>query len=127
MLSVSILSTLLAACEVPTAYVPLDSDADGIMDDEEVALGTDPTVEDSDGDTYLDGDEIASYTDPLDANDHPYQAGWPINECRHDLTGTGSTPGSVAYQFELVDQFGETVRLHDFCGQEVLLMFGATT
>ena len=37
-----------------------DSDGDGLNDDEEVALGTDPLVQDSDGDGLTDGAEVLS-------------------------------------------------------------------
>lgn len=38
--------------------VLIDSDGDGISDDDEVALGTDPTLADSDGDRLSDGVEL---------------------------------------------------------------------
>lgn len=42
----------------------LDSDQDGVMDQEELRIGTDPSNPDSDGDGYLDGDEIRTGYDP---------------------------------------------------------------
>jgi hypothetical protein len=44
----------------------LDSDGDGLPDDEEIILGTDPNNPDSDGDGLADGDEVIVGTDPLD-------------------------------------------------------------
>jgi hypothetical protein len=44
----------------------LDSDADGLTDEEEAALGTDPNLADSDGDGIDDGDEAGAGTDPTD-------------------------------------------------------------
>lgn len=41
-----------------------DSDGDGLTDDEEADLGTDPNNPDTDGDGVTDGDEIAGGTDP---------------------------------------------------------------
>ncbi|HHO50244.1 MAG TPA: hypothetical protein ENK18_05060 [Deltaproteobacteria bacterium] len=43
-----------------------DSDGDGIGDDAEVELGTDPELEDTDGDGLGDGVELEAGTDPLD-------------------------------------------------------------
>ena len=126
MLSLLTFTAILVGCTTPAAVdIPLDSDADGLLDTEEVDLGTDPTNPDSDGDTYEDGYELTSYTDPTDASDHPYAGGWEIGACRHDLTGTGNNVGNIAYQFELVDQHDEVVRLHDFCDREIIIISGA--
>ncbi|MEM1180815.1 MAG: carboxypeptidase regulatory-like domain-containing protein, partial [Acidobacteriota bacterium] len=46
----------------------LDSDYDGLGDEEEVSLGTDPFNPDTDGDGLGDGDEIDLGADPLDAD-----------------------------------------------------------
>jgi hypothetical protein len=108
--------------------VDLDSDGDGITDREEAELGTDPRSTDSDGDGWLDADELDSYTDPTDAADKPYQGGWPIGACRYDFEDAApATPavGQVAPNFVLNDQFGDAVRLHDFCEQTVLFVTGA--
>jgi hypothetical protein len=48
-------------CEVIT----LDADGDGLADEVELQLGTDPYNPDSDGDRLLDGDELALGFDPL--------------------------------------------------------------
>lgn len=48
---------------------PLDSDGDGITDEEELKLGLNPNSADSDGDGLKDSDEINRYnTDPLKAD-----------------------------------------------------------
>jgi cysteine-rich repeat protein len=46
--------------------VAADADHDGLSDDEETALGTNPLDADSDDDGLLDGDEVDVGTDPLD-------------------------------------------------------------
>jgi hypothetical protein len=99
----------------------IDSDGDGLSDSEEEALGTDPQSEDSDGDTYSDAVEDNSYTDPLDPADHPYAGGWPIDACRNDIVGEGVTEGQVLQDFVLLDQYGENLKLHDFCNHVVLI------
>ncbi|MDO6493124.1 hypothetical protein Q4515_17175, partial [Cellulophaga sp. 2_MG-2023] len=43
-----------------------DSDNDGLLDGEEITLGTDPNNPDTDGDTILDGQEVTDNTNPLD-------------------------------------------------------------
>ncbi|MFZ2970642.1 MAG: Ig-like domain-containing protein, partial [Minisyncoccia bacterium] len=48
----------------PMAFM-IDSDGDGLSDDMESLLGTDPNKMDSDGDSYNDGDEIRTGHDPL--------------------------------------------------------------
>lgn len=47
-----------------TVNDPEDLDCDGLTNDEEVALGTDPNNPDSDGDGINDGDEVAAGTNP---------------------------------------------------------------
>ena len=103
----------------------LDSDADGLADQDEADWGADPNNPDSDGDGYLDGEEVLGNTDPMDAEDHPYAGGWPIDGCRNDMDGTGDQIGDIANDFALMDQYGDTLRLHDFCDRTVLLISSA--
>lgn len=109
----------------PGAVGDTDDDGDGLLRSEEEELGTDPALADTDGDGYDDGVEVDGNTDPTDELDKPYQGGWAIGACRDDLTGTGTTPGEVAFDFGLLDQFGDTLRLHDFCDRAVLLVAAA--
>jgi len=117
---------VLGACSAGDKVDPLlDSDGDGLTDAEEAELGTDPLLEDSDGDGFTDGEEVEVGTGPLDFLDHPYYGGWERDDCRFDVQATdGFDIGDIAQNFELFDQFGnaEKVRLHDFCGQTVLLV-----
>ncbi len=55
----------------PTVSAAADSDGDGLLDVDEAAYGTDPTVADSDGDGALDGAEVVAGTDPLVADAAP--------------------------------------------------------
>ena len=47
----------------------IDSDGDGLLDGQEVMIGTDPFNPDTDGDGINDGDEVSNNTDPLDPCD----------------------------------------------------------
>ena len=106
--------------QVPAFGLDEDLDDDGLTNDEELAQGLDPMSADTDGDGWSDLEEIEGNTSPTDPNDHPNQGGWPIDDCRWDPNPTGSeTPN-----FALTDQFGDTVRLHDFCAREVVILSG---
>ncbi|MGI9303021.1 MAG: PKD domain-containing protein [Gammaproteobacteria bacterium] len=48
-----------------------DADDDGLTDDEEADLGTDPNNPDTDGDGFSDGAEVAAGSDPRDSADTP--------------------------------------------------------
>lgn len=116
--------TLLTAC-LATVDINIDADQDGLVDSEEAAVGSDPMRADTDGDGYADGAEISANTNPIDAADLPYQLGWRIDRCRNDIQGTGFDKGDVVQATSLTDQLDETVRIHDFCDQVVLLDFSA--
>ena len=102
-------------------FLEVDSDGDGLTDAEEEELGSDPDLVDSDGDGFEDGVEADWYTDPADPHDHPYEGGWPIDACRNDLSPTGMSVGDTINDVKLLDQYGEEVRLHDFCDHVVLI------
>ncbi|MDP3963726.1 MAG: hypothetical protein Q8Q39_04480 [bacterium] len=56
----------------PDPEIPLiDVDNDGLTDEEEAALGTNPRNPDTDADGYLDGEEIAQNTDPMEHTSMP--------------------------------------------------------
>ena len=104
---------------------PVDSDGDGLSDAEETELGTDPNDVDTDDDGWDDLTEVDGNTDPTSASDHPYTGGWAIGSCRNSIVSTGTDVGDISNDFELIDQFGDTLRLHDFCDREVLLVSAA--
>jgi peroxiredoxin len=98
-----------------------DTDGDGLSDMEEAMIGTNPDDPDTDGDGFKDGAEVDQNTDPMDGNHFPYAGGWRIGDCFDDIESTGNGVGEIADPFELIDQHGEMVRLHDFCDRTVLL------
>lgn len=51
--------------------VVMDGDLDGIPDRQEVVIGTDPTLPDTDFDGYLDGEELALQSNPLQYAETP--------------------------------------------------------
>ena len=109
---------LLGAC-VTEVEMAFDYDGDGLMDEEK--WGTDPNNPDSDGDGYLDGEEVDEGADPLDEWDYPYIGGWSLDACRKSIQSTGDQLGDIVSNFELMDQHGQVVKLHDFCGRTILL------
>jgi hypothetical protein len=54
-------------------------------------------------------------------NDHFYAGGWPVDSCRNDLQPTGMSEGDFIDDIKLLDQYGEDIRLHDFCNHTILL------
>ncbi|WP_025321338.1 carboxypeptidase regulatory-like domain-containing protein [Deferrisoma camini] len=76
----------------PVMITTEDQDGDGISDDEEMSLGTDPVNPDTDGDKVGDGLELTLGTDPLDDTD---PGGWIPTE-NTELVGI----------WELRDEFG---------------------
>ena len=99
----------------------------GDTDDEPRALlgigDLNPSADD-DGDGFTNGDEDAAGSNPQDASDVPYTGGWvKDSECRYDVASTGNEAGQIAENFALVDQYGDTVLLHDFCDTVLLIEF----
>ena len=97
-----------------------DSDGDGISDGEEQTLGTDPMNDDSDGDGYIDSDELDCDTDPMDEGEYCYDCGWEHND-PGNLVSTGSNEGDVIANLQLADQCGQVVDLWDFYGDYHIL------
>ena len=124
--SIPLWMLLVGGCAVKVD-LPFDGDADGLLDDDEVAYGTDPANPDSDDDGYDDGDEVSDNVSPTDPGEHPYAGGWPIDKCRAEMPDqeTGNSEGDVAPNFTLTDQYDEELALHDFCGKSVLLVSAA--
>jgi hypothetical protein len=50
-----------------------------------------------------------------------YAGGYPTNRCATTPSATGYGVGDISPDWELTDQYGDSVRLSDFCGSVVLL------
>jgi hypothetical protein len=50
---------------------------------------------------------------------------WSIGDCADSITGTGKKEGQNAYDFIQPDQYGNPLRLHDFCDRVVLVVGAA--
>jgi PKD repeat protein len=98
--------------DIPATYLfdqpGSDADADGLTDNEEELIGTNPLNEDTDGDGVGDGAEVQQGTDPLDG------VAVPIG-----VIATTSTPGSALD----VHAVQETILVAD--GAEGLAAFNA--
>ena len=99
-----------------------DSDGDGLTDGEEIDLGIDPLLEDSDGDGYRDIDEITEGKDPADPDSVIYQGGWPYAASKSELDAS-SVPetiqvGDLFIDFAAKDQFTDTVSVWDYKNDE---------
>ncbi|PIR66673.1 MAG: hypothetical protein COU51_02610 [Parcubacteria group bacterium CG10_big_fil_rev_8_21_14_0_10_36_14] len=71
--------------------IPLDSDNDGLTDEREITLGTDPRNPDTDGDRLFDREEVEVYnTDPLnkDTDGDTYEDGAEV-QGGYDPKGPG--------------------------------------
>jgi hypothetical protein len=54
--------------------------------------------------------------------DSPYIGGWPAGLCADDVgDGEGYERGEVIPDFGLVDQFGDTVYIRDFCNRTIFI------
>lgn len=92
-------------------------------DDADPSDGPPPSGSDTDGDPDPTDDGSSSGGEPeVDPPDSPYAGGWDIGECQQTISGT-----SVASDFTASDQFGDDVRLYDFCHKAVLVVVGSFT
>lgn len=105
------LTTSLSLDNLTECASEIDSDGDGLTDDEESLLGTDPFIADSDSGGVADGDEVAQGTDPLDASDDAFDSdGDGLADARESALGTDpalpDTDGDRLLDGEEVDVYG---------------------
>jgi hypothetical protein len=77
----------------------------------------------SDDGTSGDGGDGGTTTEEVPP-ESPYQGGWDIGTCQDDIQGNAASPqaanvGAVLMDWTLPDQFGDQVRLYDFCHEVV--------
>lgn len=99
---------------------------EGAGSDDDLAVNLDPAA-DEDGDGWTNGEEADGGSDPYDETDRPYIGGYGKDACRDDIQPTGNDIGDIAEGFALVDQYGDTVHLADFCNRVVLIEFSGFT
>ena len=85
---------------VTPTNVPLDSDGDGLTDDDETTRGTNPMSNDSDGDGVFDGYEVSVGLNPLSpdsdgdgVSDYDEVANETVDPGSGDADGDGLTDG----------------------------------
>jgi hypothetical protein len=83
----------------------LDSDQDGLTDQEERALGTDPYNPDTDGDGYSDGAEVKSGYDPLKAGPDDKL----IPDAGNASSDQGNTSGDQAQSPNLTNEVAQKI------------------
>ena len=85
----------------------------------------DPGNNNSDNSDNPDNTE-PEYQEPSYEPELPtYSGGYNVNLCSPEAQATGYAVGQVSGDFELIDQYGENLRLSDFCGNAVLLVAAA--
>jgi hypothetical protein len=102
---------------------PVDTDEDGLTDEEEAELGTDPNKKDTDDDTYWDSWEVNEGTDPLDPESRIYVGYWPYNPGKEELEqgdweNAFHAAGRVFPRESFQDQNAELVDFYDIPGHE---------
>lgn len=123
-----------------------DSDGDGLLDADELELGTDPQKADTDGDGLNDPDEIAAGSNPNFFYSHPIAEGGylmgacPVvpDEANAGPTGKGGfdyggehyewdayQKGDVMANWGGVDHFDQEISFYNFCGNYTLVTVSA--
>jgi hypothetical protein len=101
------------------------------------SLGTEGPMGDGDGDGMMTGDgdgdgpDTTTGTDPNACDvPSPYQGGWRIGCCQDEITPTPWNPGgigqgSVLPDWTFTDQFGDSLRVWDFCHDAIYFEYVA--
>lgn len=90
----------------------------------------DSSVPDSSPDSLVTTDGVSG-GQPADNDasesetDSPTPSPWTLADCSLQSAGTGVKAGDIAFDFVQPDQFGNSLRLHDFCDRTILLVGSA--
>ena len=96
--------------------------------------GTDPTGDEAGGSMggeAGDTEDTDGEPEPEGCNvESPYMGGWDIGCCQDEVVPTawaagGVTAGSVLPDWTVNDQFGDAVRLYDFCHDAIYFEYAA--
>lgn len=124
----TVLSVALIGVSVPLALAGCESGdgGDPILDGDTTGDG-DGDGTDGPGDGTDDGDE----TEDLGCQaESPYMGGWDIGCCQDEIVQNGWSPGAVKAgtvmpDWTVTDQFGDAVRLYDFCHEAIYFEYVA--
>ena len=98
-----LIATVAIAATVACAPTSVD-----ISLEEDGVTFVDPNSEEVNEDVFYDG------------------GGWQVDtQCNEGIQATGNAPGDITDGTALLDQFGEEVNIHDFCGRAILIVTGA--
>jgi outer membrane protein OmpA-like peptidoglycan-associated protein len=98
-----------------------DTDGDGLGDDAEIELGTDPENPDTDGDDLTDGEEVLDYrTNPLDPDTDldALKDGEEVKQYRTDPRDRDTDDGGVADGHEVIED-----KTDPLDGEDDLILF----
>ena len=113
-----------------------DRDDDLLSNEFEAQIGSDPDNADTDGDGFDDGHEYVNYFSPTKDDDHPYtNSDYPRGplpdsdtwsamkdeaEADEDM-GRGWAPGNFSKNFDVIDQYGDSLKLKRFFGEVIVI------
>lgn len=113
--------------EIIVSDGPVDSDGDGLSDDEELRRGTDPLNPDTDGDGLKDGEEVFKYkTDPLnpDSDYDLLKDGEEVLKYKTDPLDPDTDKGGVRDGHEVLEDHTDPLNGDDdFLKIELILNF----
>ena len=99
--------------QLHTNPLSADSDGDGLTDDQELRLGTSPVLSDSDGDSLFANDEVMRGVDPLltDTDEDWFSDGWEIVKGTNPLDKLSVPPGAIERLVEVAADVREVVAI----------------